>query len=1242
MKESCVRSIGVHKMFFIRSSFVFLLASASALFAATAPTSVTGTAASCTSVTVSWPAASGTGNNAPAQYDVYRGNSSTLIGTVNSPTVTFTDSAAGAYSSHTYGVRTRDKGGNNSTITWSTTVPTAPQCPGPGAPQNVSAATPSCTQVTLSWTAPSQTGSGLVGYRIYRNNVYVSQVTGVSYSNSGLAQSTTYNYDVSAMDSSGRESAKTRVVVTTPSCQQPGPNAGPPGAANMTMHGNASAINWPGTAGVRYQAERSTDFGLTWNPVDAPTTSFGVTNVRVGAVAVYRVAWFTNTAEYRNNYTLFSSDVTAPTAISSITQTEIAPNQIRLDWSASGDTQSGLKGYLLYRDDAFLAFTPNGVTTYTDTTGEGSTSAYDIAAMDRAGNVTAKVRPGGCTFSLSVGGWTAPACAGGTSIYVTASRNNCDWTVSNPCSWLSVSPGGGSGSGWVNISAASNTTGSPRSCTLTIAGQSFSVTQSACVCNYTISTSAAPAAGGSTSGGGTVNCGSSATVTATANAGYTFAYWTENGGLVSSSASYTFTANANRNLVANFTANPCSYSLVPSSSSFGNAGGSGSFIVYTTSTCSRNATPSDTWITVTSGGTGTGNGTVYFSVAANSGAARSGTISISGQNYTVYQDAAATCTYSLTPNNVYFSSASASGGSIVTAGGGCSWTATALDGWINITSGGSGTGSDSITYSVNANPSVALDRVGSIRVTGGSSTYILTVNQDRNYAPLANAGPNSSSPVGAPVTMDGSASTDEDGRIVSYAWNYGDGTTGSGVSGSHAYAAAGNYTVTLTATDDLGASASASKVLTITSTPTATLPWVDTSISSDTIDSGEATTVDSAGNMIVGGTLNSSFFLTKYSASGAKLWQRIFYGTIVPQGMTTDASGNIYVTGYYLGSQNLGGSVLTGSLSVQYMFIAKYSAAGDHIWSQGFGGMAGNTSGKGIVLDSSGNIFVAGLFGSVNFGGGLLSGNSGGSAFVASFSGSNGAHRWSKQFGISFARVNGIAIDRSSGALYVTGVYLGTLDLGGITLTAPLANQYSGFIAKLSSTGGHVWSRSFGGFANNSYGYGGNGIGVSPDGEVFITGTFFGSMNLGGNTLTSKTDSYFDIFFARFSSNGDHRWSSRVSTSISSSGWGLAAASDSQGNMLFTGRVYGVADFGNGVTVSSTGINTFVSKYSSTGACVWAKTYAGNNQGHSIGSDPSGNVVVTGKWSGTTDFGDGVVRSSVAGGMDTYILKLAP
>ena len=71
---------------------------------------------------------------------------------------------------------------------------------------------------------------------------------------------------------------------------------------------------------------------------------------------------------------------------------------------------------------------------------------------------------------------------------------------------------------------------------------------------YTITVSANPTAGGTVTGGGTFPTGSTRTVTATANTGYTFQNWTENGTVVSTNASYTFTLNYNRNLVANFAA----------------------------------------------------------------------------------------------------------------------------------------------------------------------------------------------------------------------------------------------------------------------------------------------------------------------------------------------------------------------------------------------------------------------------------------------------------------------------------------------------------------------------------------------------------------------------------------------------------------------------------------------------------------------------------------------------------------
>ena len=89
------------------------------------------------------------------------------------------------------------------------------------------------------------------------------------------------------------------------------------------------------------------------------------------------------------------------------------------------------------------------------------------------------------------------------------------------------------------------------------------------------------------------------------------------------------------------------------------------------------------------------------------------------------------------------------------------------------------------------------------------------VTRVTNFTPEAKAGHRVRGLPGVPVQFNGSQSFDADGTIVSYAWDFGDGSTGAGSQVSHAYAAPGTYTVTLTVTDDQGASGTGTTTATI-------------------------------------------------------------------------------------------------------------------------------------------------------------------------------------------------------------------------------------------------------------------------------------------------------------------------------------------------------------------------------------------------------------------------------------------
>jgi Viral BACON domain/Putative binding domain, N-terminal len=163
-----------------------------------------------------------------------------------------------------------------------------------------------------------------------------------------------------------------------------------------------------------------------------------------------------------------------------------------------------------------------------------------------------------------------------------------------------------------------------------------------------------------------------------------------------------------------FSSTPCSPTLGAPTASAAVGGGTGSIAVTAGAGCTWTAVSKATWITVTSGASGSGNGSVGYSVAANTGASgRTGTITIAGQVFAITQ-AGTSCTYTVSAATVSVSAAAGLSSVTVTTTTGCTWSATSNVAWAVITNGNGRSGNGALNFSVTAN-------------SGGSRTGTLTV-----------------------------------------------------------------------------------------------------------------------------------------------------------------------------------------------------------------------------------------------------------------------------------------------------------------------------------------------------------------------------------------------------------------------------------------------------------------------------------------------------------------------------------
>lgn len=382
-------------------------------------------------------------------------------------------------------------------------------------------------------------------------------------------------------------------------------------------------------------------------------------------------------------------------------------------------------------------------------------------------------------------------------------------------------------------------------------------------------------------------------------------------------------------------------------------------------------------------------------------------------------------------------------------------------------------------------------------------------------------------------------------------------------------------------------------------------------------------------------TLTSSkgydFYVAKFDNAGNLLWARTARGMLtLPENLaieggvtiTVDESGDCYVGGAFVKSMSFldeTGNVITelndskedSTINFE-MFIAKYSSSGELLWAKGGNsGSAGSldnlatglNSVNSVILDGDGYPYIGGTYFGTNFLGESVTPQGGSDFFIASLDPDNGSVIWNKLVGTpNNDAVLSLSID-SYGYINALG------SMGQGVLVFPdwdqTYNNDTGsddtFVISFDINGEWYFAVFLGGDQDVI----GNDIDSDPEGNIYVTGEFSGTLQVDSSALPpnsegivlNSTGEFSDGFVGKSDLNGYVLWARRFGGNTFTKGRRIVV--DEQGNSyvlgVFTDYVVFDEDSGNPDTLFSNALaDMFVAKYDTDGKFQWAKQIDGS------------------------------------------------
>ena len=352
-----------------------------------------------------------------------------------------------------------------------------------------------------------------------------------------------------------------------------------------------------------------------------------------------------------------------------------------------------------------------------------------------------------------------------------------------------------------------------------------------------------------------------------------------------------------------------------------------------------------------------------------------------------------------------------------------------------------------------------------------------------------------------------------------------------------------------------------------------------------------------AGNTITNSDSNAiDFILALDNNAGTALWAKPVntkFGTLLAIG-GNPARDEFVVCGYTAPCTDPNNPACTGAMTdlgvagyvnsetdpgtslpvyLEDIFIAKLnSATGAVVWAKQLGG-AGSQVCSAVTMDSSGNVFATGYYnGTLGFGTGMPSFTDYTilALWVAKFDTATGAAITAKSYGGFSKQFPKGIAVDSSGNVAMTGNMKASLVFGPKTLTS--AGSTDGFLAKLDSSLDPLWANRWGDAAAQE----GHAVAFQSNGDIVVVGQMRGTAIFGSTTLVTTGTGSTDAYWARFTSDG-----SSIGCAAMRYGDVLSQSADSliisnSGALYMAGFSKGTIDFGNGKSLTSVDSNGFV------------------------------------------------------------------